>query len=59
LPRAWDQALAEIATRDPLDALARFWDGCDHDRLAGWDDEFVAEVRRSLCVPCSVRETRG
>lgn len=51
LPDGWSQPLAELARRPPLDALAWFWDDCDHDGFGDQDnEEFVAEVRRSLCA---------
>jgi glycosyltransferase involved in cell wall biosynthesis len=51
LPAEWRAPLAEIANRDALDALAWFWNGCNHERLGAHDDDFAAAVRRSLCVP--------
>lgn len=51
LPGAWRRPLGEIARRPPREALAWFWDGCDHGRLGAEDAEFAGAVRRSLCVP--------
>ena len=51
LPAPWRGALAELDRRAPLDALAWFHDGCDHERLGASDDEFAGLVRRMLCVP--------
>ncbi|MDQ4098715.1 MAG: glycosyltransferase family 4 protein [Actinomycetota bacterium] len=50
LPTAWEPSLAELSSREPSNALAWFWQDCDHGALAGSDGEFSAEVRRSLCV---------
>jgi glycosyltransferase involved in cell wall biosynthesis len=51
LPAEWRGPLAEIANRGALDALAWFWNSCNHERLAAHDEDFTAAVRRSLCVP--------
>jgi glycosyltransferase involved in cell wall biosynthesis len=51
LPAEWRDPLTQIARREPQDALAWFWQGCDHHRLAVHDDAFAAQVRRLLCVP--------
>jgi glycosyltransferase involved in cell wall biosynthesis len=61
LPAAWRAALAEIAHTDPMDALARFCDGRDAERLAEHDDAFAIDVRRTLCPmwPDGSRLDRG
>ncbi|MGH3932589.1 MAG: glycosyltransferase family 4 protein [Pseudonocardiaceae bacterium] len=51
LPAEWHSPLAEIAGRDPLDALTWFWDSRNHEHVGVHDDDFAARVRRSLCVP--------
>jgi hypothetical protein len=51
LPLPWQAELAELADADPGRALARCWDQERLQRLALTDGEFVAQVRRSLCVP--------
>ena len=51
LPSTWREPLAEIARRDPKDAISYFWHDCDHAALGCADGELVAEVRRALCVP--------
>jgi glycosyltransferase involved in cell wall biosynthesis len=50
LPCEWHRPLAEIEKLDARDALSWFWDGCDHDHLSAHDDQFAAQVRRSLCA---------
>jgi glycosyltransferase involved in cell wall biosynthesis len=56
LPAAWCEPLAELTRRDLPDAVAWFWDDCDHQRLGRLDGEFSAAVRRSLCVTDRDRE---
>ena len=51
LPGDWRHPLAEIASRDPQDALAWYWHDCNHERFGSHDGEFAGQVRRSLCVP--------
>jgi glycosyltransferase involved in cell wall biosynthesis len=51
LPPAWNGALAELAARDPEDAISYAWHGCDHRRLAEADGHLVTAVRRSLGRP--------
>jgi hypothetical protein len=51
LPPQWQQPQAEIATREPLDALSWLLTECDHARFANHDDAFALAVRRSLCAP--------
>lgn len=50
LPLPWQAELAELAGMDRGRALARCWDQDRLHRLALADAEFVAQVRRSLCV---------
>jgi glycosyltransferase involved in cell wall biosynthesis len=49
LPRVWQRPLAEIANRDPMDALLWFWQSCDHGHLGTHDEAFAVQIRQSLC----------
>jgi len=51
LPEAWHEQLAKLATLKPSDALAWCWNHAQQERLAKYDEDFQADVRRSLCVP--------